>query len=282
MGLSRCVKMLALPKSMITTPPNFKFTAVETATPAAFKAAVQAALLAGIAQRIFLWPMFSAVENASEETVYNTTPLGVKRVRKGFYAWRFTITEDLCTHKAMQSHFSNAGRAYVWDVEDNVWGTIDPSNDDFYGLTYSLLSPEKLIISDGSVPTGSPVYLVVPNPNEIDINGGIIDGSSLGMVTRLSDVVLKVLTPAPTATTINVSVTASCDGTPIVGLEDVDFVLKTAAGAPQAITAIVDHGDGSYTLTGVGLVTGTLNLVAPDVLSLTGYESTGPKVITIA
>lgn len=282
LGLSRCVKLPQMPKSMITTPSNFKFTPEETATDEAFKDAVNAALLAGYASRIYLWPLFSGYENATEAPVYEENAYGSQHVRNGRYRFRFQFTQDLCLHTAMFTHRAiNNGRVFLLDNEDQLIGTSD-SDGNFYGFTINLLNPENLIISDGAVSTKSPVYVVLSNPKELNLNGALISADFLNTIDRLTDVALTLGTPTPTATDIFVKVLQKCDSVPLEGLVAADFkLIKASDGTNQAIVSRTYIGDGVYQLEGVGWVDGTLDLISPATLSVKAYESLGPLTINV-
>jgi hypothetical protein len=279
LGLSRCNRFPAQPRTMITTGPDFKLTPVQLATEASAKAALQAAILAGYANRIYLWPFFVGFENISEEAVFEDNPLAYMHVRDGNYRFRFLIKESLCLHRAMYTHRATNGRAFIYDSENQLIGTRD-AEDNFYGFTIQTLTTEKLQISDGTVTSKSPIVLALANNLELDLAGGIIQAPFINTLERLADVKLTIV-GAPSATTIKVRVVVECDDTPVNGLIDDDFLLRTDAGVIQNITGVTEV-DGEYTLTGTGLVSGTLTLVAPDVLSVTAYEAQKPATVTIA
>lgn len=265
LGLSSCNKLPNMPKSIITTPMNFKATPEEAADPEFW----QDAILAGRANRIYLWPNFVSFENISEEAIYEDTPLAYLSVRDGNYRFRFSIKESLCLHKAMFTHRATSGRAFILDIENQLIGTQDVAGN-FMGFTVQLLHTEKLIIGDGSVSTKSPIVLALANNKELDQNGAIIDGSFVNTLNRLTDVTIEVLSSDDSEIVANVF--ATCDGTPVSGLILADFVLLDENGDPQSISGITEE-DGKYTLTGSGWTSGTLSLDPPASLSIQAYES---------
>lgn len=275
LGLTRCNKLPAIPRSIITTPDDFKLTPTQLLTPAATKAALQAALLAGIAQRIYLWPNFVGYEDVSEEAIYESNALAYLAVRDGNYRFKFMIKESLCFHKNMFSHRATNGRAFIFDKLNQLFGTSDDDGN-FMGFSIQLLNTEKLKISDGTVSTKSPLLLALADNLEIDQNGALLDASFVNTLTRLSDVTLEIVSAS--ATTIVVKVYITCDpDTPVNGLDDSDFVLLDSDGNSQTISGATED-DGTYTLTGSGLETGTLNLVAAADLSVPGYEAAATAV----
>lgn len=276
LGLSKCIKLPAMPRGMITTAANFKFTPEQLATPELFQAAVEAAIVAGYANRIYLWPFFSAYENATEAAVYEENALGVMHVRNGRYRFRFSITQDLCVHTAMFTHKATSGRAYVFDIEDQLSGTTD-SDGSFYGFTIGLLNPENLVLSDGTVATKSPVYVVLANPKELNANGAVIDASFLNTIDRLTDVSLTKGTGVATTSLLFVKANLACDGTILEGLVDADFTLTSALGVDKTadITGVVYNATtGQYELASTAdFAAGDIvSLVAPAALSIKAYE----------
>ena len=282
LGLSQCNKLPAMPRGMITTPVNFQFTPAQLADATAFKTALQNALVNPKSSRVYLWAWFKNFENISEEAIYEDTPLAYQRVRDGQYRFRFHISESMCYHKAMYTHKSNNGRVFLIDSENQIVGTVDDAGN-FQGFLMSLLNTEKMVISDGSVSTKSPVVVALANNKELDQSGFILDSSIASVVDdvyRLTDVTLTISNK--TAAAFDVTVASSCDGTGIDGLVLADFNVLTALGAAQQPTTVTAKGNGVYTLARTGnFVTGSVNLVAAASLTVKAYESTGAVALTI-
>lgn len=274
LGLSKCNLLPSQPRSIITTGMNFFFTPEQCETAAAFKTALEAALLAGKASRAYLWPWFKGIEPLSEEAIREATSLGTMKVRDGRYAWRFMISENMCLHKAMFTHRANSGRAFIYDDKGQLCGTSD-INENFYGFTIDLLDTEKFMFSDGAVATKSPIFLSLSDNLELDQDGVILDreiSKVINTVARLTDVVMELVGAAATDE-ITVKVTQKCDGTEVLGLLTADFIAKAADdGATMALTA-VDNGDGTYTLTATtAFEDGTVELRPPSTLTVKAYE----------
>lgn len=276
LGPGQCTTLPQMIRSMITTPQNFKFTADQAADPVLLEAAIQAALIASPSNRIHLWPYFDTQEVLSEETVYEDTPLSIQKVRDGNYRFRFGIAQSLCLHKKMYSHNTKTGRVFLFDNENGLTGMLDSAGN-FQGLSLQLLNVEKIMFNDGSIVSKSPVYVALRNNKELDVNGAIVTADYFGDFNLLTDVLLTIISAADNE--IVVAVTIECDGSAVNGLDDADFVLLDENGNVQTISGGSETGDGIYTLTGSGLVTGTLNLVAPaalsvvETLSLQGYAT---------
>jgi hypothetical protein len=281
LGLSRCNKMPSMPRCMITTSASFKFAAADYVSSSAFAAALDAAIQAGYATRIYLWPNFKGFQNVSEDAIYEETPLADMKVRDGKYRFRFDITENICLHKAMFTHRANGGRAFIFDIENQLIGTVDSAGN-FYGFTISLLNTEKMIISDGAVASKSPIYLVLANNKELDQDGMVLGAdiaSVINTTARLTDVALTLI--SHTATVITVEVKQSCDGTGVEGLLTADFLLvDDDNGASHSLTAAAVSGTpGRYTLTGTAFEASVLSLRPPATLTAKAYELEASLVI---
>lgn len=265
-GLVSCNTLPGLISGMITTPENFKVTDEQ----AALVSTWQNAMIAPLADRIYYWPPFAQVENISQEATYEDTPLAYLPIQDGNYRFRFSISQNLCIHKAMFTHRSSQGRAFLYDRNGMLTGTRD-ANGFIRGLRIQLLHTEKLQFNDGSVSTKSPIVVALADNVELDRDGVIFDGGFVNTLERIHDVEIKILSAA--ANQIVCTVKIACDGTPLEGLESSDFVLLDEAGDAQSISSATDDGDGRYTLSGSGWVSGTLGLKDVDQLSLQYYEA---------
>lgn len=274
LGVGGCAKLPALIKSMVVTPDNFTATTANLTSKTFWQNAVKAAA----ESRANIWPYFDAFENISEEAVYEDTPLSYLAVRDGNYRFKFHIAQSLCLHKAMFTHRASTGRAWLVDVNDEIICTkgVDGL---FRGLSIQLLHTEKLVFSDGSVKTKSPIVLALRNNREIDQNGHMFTAEWFPEVVRLKDVTIEVV--SVTTTVLVVKVYTTCDNTPVSGLVAGDFVMKDNAGANQTFTFSAGS-NGQYTLTSTGtFVDGTITLVAPASLSIDAYEHGTPTVVNV-
>ena len=284
LGLANCNELPGLLDGMIETNDDFVISAATLASgAAAVQTALEAALLDPIADRIYYWPPFKLVENISVATVYEDTPLAYLEVLPNKYRFRFSISENLCLHKAMYTHKRKNGRVFLKDQNGYLIGTL-LANGDFAGFKIQLLNPEGFAFNDGSVSTKSPVVVALANSIELNKNGYMFDASSfIGELESIVDVELEIV-GTPSATTIVVDVATVCDGTPVSGLVVGDFNLTDDDdGASHAISSAVESTTtpGRYTLTGVAFEDSTLNLDAPDTLSIQSYESIGAVAVTI-
>ena len=272
LGLSKCNKFPALIKGIITTPDSFFLTPAN----AALQASWQAALEDVSSERVYLWPWFVGMENLSEEAVYEETPLAYLVVRDGNYRFKFHIKENLCIHRAMYSHRASQGRAFLIDTDNNIVGTLNDAGTQFKGFSIQLLNTEKLMFSDGSVSSKSPLLLALKNNKEMDKDGYIVTLDGINDVVRIVDVALSIGTK--TTVSLVVTVTVACDGTKVNGLAKEDFKLLTSAGVVQVITAATEV-DGVYSLTkATDFVDGTIGLQLAASLSTDPYEAVAVTV----
>lgn len=268
LGVSRCTKLPALPRMMITTPRDWKIPAADLDDDDAIKAALQAALL-DEANRIYLWPAFVGFEDVSRENKYEDTPLSIIPVDDGQYRFRISIHESICLHKAMFSHRDTKGRVILFDVKNQMVGTLNDDGD-FLGFDMALLNTEKLKFSDGNVSTKTPVFIALADNLELDEHGAVLKASYVNNLLRLTDITLELV--SVTALEIVVRVYATCDGTPIIGLVLADWIALDGAGAAQSITSSTEGEDGVYTLADPAFVDGTLTLKGSEDLSIQAYE----------
>lgn len=274
LGVGNCAKMPQLISSMIWTPDSFTATETEVVSKTFWQNAVKAAE----ASRANIWPYFDTFENISQEAIYEDTNLSYLAVRDGNYRFKFGIAQGLCLHRAMFTHRAKNGRVWFYDNEGQLLATKGTDNK-YRGLSVQLLNTEKLLFNDGSVVTKSPIVVALRNNVEVDKNGYVIDADWFTEVVRLKDVTLKVISAS--SSTIVVSVTVTCDGSAVNGLIAADFSILTTSGSSQSKT-LSGSSNGVYTLSATGtFVDGTIDLVAPSVLSIDAYESSGAVTVDV-
>lgn len=284
-GKSKCVKLPKLFKQMIKTPADFFLTEAQLADRALLKTALQNLLKANEEERGFLFPTFSNIpENASEATIYVESALGTRKARDGNYRFRHFISKSLCTHRAMFTHATSEGRIIYRDVENNILLTKD-SDGNYRGVTLDFFNPEKLKLSTGDDLTESPIYVALSDNLEIDKQGYLFDvGSLFSELEPLTEVDVSV-NIAVAGTTLDVTVTNACDGTPISGLAAADFIVTTTAGVVQVPTTVATEigTTGVYRIIkSTNFVDGFVNLKPSDTLSLDAYEQVEPAAFDIA
>jgi hypothetical protein len=279
LGKSICTNLPQLPRGMFTVPEDFEATPTEAIDPAFWQAAMKDAK----AVRIYLWPFFVQFDDASEAAVYEETPLSDLTVRDGKYRFRPYVKQDLCLHRAMYTHRANGGRVIWVDVAGNLFGT-EKENGNFTGYLISNLNTEKLVISNGTVSSKSPIYVVQADNRELDAHGVMYDASAfINTLQRLTDVKLT-LVGAIAADSFQVQVSQVCDGQGVSGLAKEDFLYKkTSDGTRQNLLAATEDPDteGLYTLTNAAFVDGTINLVSAATLTIDAYESVGAVAVNV-
>lgn len=282
LGLSRCNELPDQIDSMIETNTDFAIPAATLALGAsAVKTYLDAALLAGKATRIYQWPKFNLAEDISVATVYEDSSLSYIDVAANKYRFRFSISQNLCLHKAMYTHRRTNGRVYLRDRKGYLLGTL-LSTGYFAGLSIELLNPEGFKFNDGTVATKSPILVALANSVELNANGYMFNASSFVYeLESIVDVSLTVI-GTPTATSIVVDVKTVCDNTAVSGLVFGDFVKLTTLGVSQSVTSSTESTavPGRYSLVGTGWTTGTIDLKAANLLTIQSYESSA-AIVTI-
>lgn len=268
LGLTKCANLPKMPKSMFETGANF---VIPAATIAAGQQAVldylQDALVAAEVNRIYKYPNFFKQEDQSDETTYEKTPLGKKKVLDPNYSFKFSISESLCTHTALGTHNTNNCRIIIIDRDNNLIGTKN-ADGDFAGFTCGLLNVENLKFTDGTVATTSPVVVELINPAQLNKNGQMFPLDFIDdLINPIEAVIAKVVA---TTSKVTITVLAECDGSAISGLLTADFSFKkTSDGSAQTITAAeVPAGSGTYELSGTSLAGGTIALRAMSLLTI--------------
>ena len=276
-GPGKCISLPGQPRFMITTPRNFSLTLEEAASITAW----QAALLASPSSRIYLWPNFFSSKPNDEKTSYEESTLGTQFVKRGRKKYEIEIVQSLCLHKAMYSHSSiSQQRVFIGDTNDNVFGTIN-SDGEFCGFDSEMLDVDNLTTNDGKVTSKTPIYLVLANANEQNINGHMVSLAAFRpSLLPLTDVDLAQVGEA-TDSLIKISVKVSCDGTNVEGLEAADFDVLDSSGDP--IVHTVSYANGVYSLASATLFADddTVTLVAAASLSVPGYEATNTVIVVV-
>lgn len=286
LGVGRCADIPGLIKGIITTPADFEI----SESNAALQTQWQAALVATLTSRVYLWPYFSNVpEFIGSETAYEDTPLSYLHVLDGRYRWRAMINKSLCFHKAAFTHRSNGDRVWLIDSKNNLIGTYlrDENGEAILGgFSMDLLNTENLMFNDGSVATKTPLVIALKDPNEVnhDVYGAVmVEAAWINQLAPLTTVDITLI--SADASTVVVSVTVECDKTPVNGLIQADFAVTDAGGSPIALTGATETGDGIYTLTSAAAFvdSGAIALVDPASLSVypqSAYEDV-PATLTV-
>jgi len=236
-----------------------------------------------ISGRIRPMPYVYENEDISEEATYQDFTGGDSlKIRDGKYGEKMKVFVSVSDMKKLSTYRNKSFRAFEIDANGNILGTT-PDDIVMKGFEVSEFEVEKMNRTIGDVNRLVPLYIKYRDPSEWTTYPAVIKPLELDSspwdprdLDGLTDVELTVNTA--TSTNINVTATAHLKGVLLSGFDQVaDWILTTG----QTITVVTDNSDGTYDLTGVGLVSGTLNLAASSVLSQDGYESTGAQTVTI-
>lgn len=281
LAVSNCAEWPDMPKAFIETPNGFVIPKATAEDPDLLKAFIQAAILDTPSLRVFVWPDFDTFDDVSEAKVRVNRPSGkTVPVRDGLKRFDIGYSISMCLHRAMFTHRRRNGRMIII-LSSNKYLLNKRTDGDYQGYRISLLDTASLKLNTGAEPSTSPVFIELSDPNELDQHGYMVDASFQSELDILTDVTITQI--SGTTTVLKVTVLQTCDGTPVEGLVTLDFVVKKADGTSQTVTAAAVAGSpGTYTLTGTALVTGTVNLVAPDALSIQAYDAgITPTVVTV-
>jgi hypothetical protein len=276
---SKLNKLPKLFKYMIIVPDSFELAAADWLTATALKTALNTAIKAAVASRVYLFPPIIKCEEKSQDTTYDDSPLSIEDVYDGQYRFLLHFSKNMFTVKDLASHYyKNEGRAIMVDLENKIYLT-EKSNGKLTGASIALLKPEKLDISDGSNSSTSPIYLCLADPSDWNARGRLLDGSSvIRELTPLVDVSITLADgDAFDAAGFKVNVKVESDGTPVSGLVVADFIKLIADGVTtEAILSAAENANvpGEYNIIPtVTFADGTLKLRAASTLTVSAYEN---------
>jgi hypothetical protein len=279
-GNSKLNKLPKLFKYMIVVPNNFSLEAADYATAAALKTALQTAIKAAAADRIYLFPAIVKCEDLTQETTYDDSPLDTQDVYDGQYRFKLHHSKNMFTVKDLATHYyKNEYRAIMVDLEGKGFLT-ELSDGSLSGASIALLKPEKIDISDGSNNTTSPMYLCLADPKDWNERGRLLDFSSvIREIEPLVDVKISLVDgDAFAAAGFEVDVKVESDGTPVSGLLLADFILYATDGVTeQVITSTAEDANisGRYNIVAPGgnlFEDGVLALRAASALTVSPFE----------
>jgi len=241
--------------------------------------ALQAAILADPANRIYLFPTGVDFVDNSEESILEETNIGKTiPVRKGQYRWDLSFNENFQLHKAMATHDNSSGKAIFIDKDLKLFYQTTDANVTAKGFDLDLFQVQKLKINDGTVSTKTMISLRLQNSLQIDTNGELVDASSW-----LDDLIplttLDVTEVSSSTSNIVVDVKSNLDARGLSGLVVGDF----AAGTVGSITSATPDSaiSGRYDLAAATtFANGNVQLIAANLLSIVGFEQKTPLAIT--
>lgn len=261
---------------------------------AAFKAALQAAVMATGTGKIYPIFRFGEVADNSEDVVINTTGYGNKMpIREGKYDWTFKLMKGgICLQNHLRMfNFNKADWKVLFIDSDNLVYGVKNSDGDLAGLTLDFLYAYPFKLSDSSKPTDYQIRFALSKIKEFNDNVGYMqcDFDVEEEVKGLIDLQLEVLATALGKATIGIK--TLCDKVDLFEtyhtlLASVGLWTCTKAGVAVTITGVaasstVSGWEISFTGTGVH----TIGLAAPSVLAAAGvggYPENGFEGIPVS
>lgn len=277
-GVSDCSKILQNLKGLIFTPREFTISATDASTQTAWQDAIQDT----VNSRVVLFPQWAIeYENVSEEPVLQETSLTSIEVRKGNYRFKYWFAVNMEQHKSISSFNGVKGRVFLIDRQNILFGTTPDDGVNLQGLLLDRLQVDKLFINNDSTVTYTPVTALLADSTEVDERGYQVQADFVNDLDPLTPVTLTI-SGTPSATEIIVDVANTNDGIAIEGATVDSFLLLDATGTEQTLSGAVESTSipGRYTLSGTGLVTGTLSFVT-GAQPLLPFESVSAATVTI-
>lgn len=240
--------------------------------------------------KIIPFPNLFSTESQDSGAAYDSSPLGDITVSNGTISMMFMIAANNELYKKIESYSGRKDLTLAIGTASGKVKLLKNSDDTLAGFDIGLLNVENPTLNDGSVAEKAPVKITLDDISQFRQSAVVFKPDfNVNRLNALSDVELEIV-GTPNATTIEFKVNKFSDNddikaaNPVYGLVETDLTLLDATGTAQTISGLsggtVGTG-GVYTITGSGLVTGTLNLVDPSLMTTTGYSSIGAVAVTI-
>lgn len=213
------------------------------------------------AGNLFLTPEFYDVRNSTINGAQiaqdNSGNSQVTRLTSNFNI-EFGIKIGQCMLRKAQAW--NSRQLQVWPVDENngVEGylTVNAASEevlkgDISQLVFPPSMPRRINNSDIVYPS---LTWLVDRDIINHVQAASFDFANVDGVVDLTFVVNSAST-----TSVVVTITEGCNGSPVLGLED-DLEVLNASLVAQTPTGVADNGDGSYTLAFTGLTPGTFSI----------------------
>ena len=277
-----CNKQEGLRKKYFLVKNTFKFaTNTEAETLANWQTAIQN-------KDIIPLPAVIGREPANEGAVYEQTPYGSIHVRDGRMEEKIIImaNSDLASKIRGLKSAGEYGLFYAYD-SGIIKGYKPEGTDNFAPFTLQFVNPEYKTENDGSVGSKIPIHISFEDPTEHEDFPTLINPAwNPNSLKSLDDVSLTVVSSVATKivfTATKKHILSNVEKlNPVLGLVVTDVLLLTTAGVSQTVATLTyDAVLGQYSANGTGLVTGTINLKSPSLMTTKGYESKGAAAVTI-
>lgn len=256
---------------------------------AKLKATVDALIQSG---DVIPFPKLKTLENQSTGAAYEDSPLGRTTVSNGQIIMLANIEANSELYTKIESFTGASGYDIFFLTDPGSFIFHKNEDDSLGGFSLDNFNVENPTLNDGAVAEKAPINITLDDINEWRKERVVFRPSyNAKRLRALSDVVIEIV-GTPTSTEVKFKAYLKANNTdvqsanPVQGFVDGDLSFLTAAGASQTIGGGPSGGDAAanyiYTITGTGLVTGTLGLKDPSLMTTSGYNGTNLATVTIA
>jgi hypothetical protein len=235
-------------------------------------------------------PISSITENKGKEPAFKEFPQGGQmKVNDGSKGWALNFYYPYAIWKEFKKWDGVHGKFYLGYATGKILGySVDGAKFEGFAGTIFVNPLGETDGTDGNMTT---VTLILDNID--DLKKGVTINPSTWKLTDLDAIHNVTLALVGTALATGFTFTATIKGYAssdprgwVLGLVKADFEWLKADGSTQAsaITTLTDNSDGTYTVAGTGIVTGTFNLLDPDDVTYASLfiVSTGSVTITVS
>lgn len=236
-------------------------------------------------------PNLFSIESQDSGAAYDQSSLGDVTVSNGTVSWMSMIAANSELYTKIESFSGAIGYQLAIATASNKFKMFKTSDGTLAGFDIQLFNVENPTLNDGSVAEKAPIKITLEDPQQLRKAAVVFAPSfNSSRLSALADVYLEeVGTSTATEITFKASrYSANEDvqaANPQQGLVQTDLILRTAAGASQTIGGLSGGTAAEnyvYTITGTGLVTGTLSLADPSLMTTKGLSGVNDAPITIA
>ncbi len=241
---------------------------------------------------IIVLPFVYSYEAADEGAVYDQTSYGSTHVRDGRKEFKIMIDSNSDLHKRLRTLKSSDSYGVIFIYDSGLIKAYNPpATTEVRGFSMRVINVEYKTENDGTTSGKTPIFFSYKDPSQVEDYPIIIKPTWNPSDLEALKMVNMTIIGAPSATTVVVDVyldhiathVGTATANPVEGLVTADFsFLNGSTGAAQTVTATESTTvAGRYTLAGTGLVTGTLALKDPSLMTTNGYKSVTTTAVTI-
>lgn len=244
----------------------------------AFK--LQANWDAAIASRdlVPMYEMYEVAPNNTDATYYESRNFR-KRTQKATKITTYEHYLGYCSHAALKS-YENSSYTRLFEVTEDgdILGVYASDGVKVRGQKIKQFDVGIRMIATVEKPPYTPIQITFDDHEEVEMFA-VLATPDFDPVTDISGVYNVTINQSGAATSSLVTFTAfvGCDNDYKTGL-DAEFQFMTAAGVDQSAT-FADVGNGTYTATGVGFVTGYIDTAG--VKTIDSLQVEGAAIITV-